>query len=90
MTDLSHVFVGILKKEGGERTLAFSKKHKSEMLDQYGDWLNRSQAVFLLEYKKMTMKDIDTLRAKARDVNAELHIVKKHALRSRFGQSGDR
>ena len=56
--------------------MAFSKKHKSEMLDQYGDWLNRSQAVFLLEYKKMTMKDIDALRAKVRDVNGEVHIVK--------------
>jgi large subunit ribosomal protein L10 len=56
--------------------LAFSKKHKSEMLDQYGDWLNRSQAVFLIEYKKMTMKDIDILRAKARDTGSEMHIVK--------------
>ncbi|HVN55533.1 MAG TPA: 50S ribosomal protein L10 [Anaerolineaceae bacterium] len=56
--------------------MAFSKKHKSEMLDQYGEWLNRSQAVFLLEYKKMTMKDIDALRAKARDLNAEMHVVK--------------
>ena len=56
--------------------MAFSKKHKTEMLDQYGEWLNRSEAVFLLEYKKMTMKDIDTLRAKARDLNAEMHVVK--------------
>ena len=56
--------------------MAFSKKQKSEMLDQYGDWLNRSQAVFLLEYTKMRMKDIDTLRAKARDTGSEMHIVK--------------
>jgi large subunit ribosomal protein L10 len=56
--------------------LAFTKKHKTEMIDQYGSWLTRSQAVFLLEYKGMAMKDIDGLRAKVRDAGGEMHVVK--------------
>jgi large subunit ribosomal protein L10 len=65
-----------LKMEGGEIQLAFSKQHKGEMLTQYGDWLKRSQAVFLMEYKGMTMKDIEALRRKARESGGEMHIVK--------------
>lgn len=56
--------------------MAFSKQHKGEMLNQYGDWVKRSQAVFLLEYKGMTMKDIEALRRKARENGGEMHIVK--------------
>jgi large subunit ribosomal protein L10 len=56
--------------------LAFTKEEKSKMVAQYGDWLSRSQAVFLVEYKGMRMKDIDALRAKGRDNGAELHVVK--------------
>lgn len=56
--------------------MAFTKKHKSLMLEQYGAWLTKSQAVFLLEYKGMAMKDIDALRAKARDAGGEMHVVK--------------
>ncbi len=56
--------------------MAFSKQHKGEMLAQYGDWLKQSQAVFLLEYKGMTMKDIENLRRKARETGSEMHIVK--------------
>jgi len=56
--------------------LAFSKQHKGEMLAQYSEWLKRSQAIFLLEYKGMTMKDIEALRRKAREGGGEMHIVK--------------
>jgi large subunit ribosomal protein L10 len=56
--------------------LAFSKQHKGEMLAQYSDWLKESQAVFLMEYKGMTMKDIEALRRKARESGGEMHIVK--------------
>jgi large subunit ribosomal protein L10 len=46
------------------------------MIEQYGTWLKKSQAVFLLEYKGMAMKDIDNLRAKAREAGGEMHVVK--------------
>lgn len=56
--------------------MAFSKKHKQVLLAQYEEWAKKSQAIFVLSYSKMTMKDIDTLRAKAREAGAELHVVK--------------
>jgi large subunit ribosomal protein L10 len=56
--------------------LAFTKEEKAKMMEQYQDWLTRSQAVFMLEFGKMAMKDVDTLRAKAREVGAEMHVVK--------------
>ncbi len=56
--------------------MAFTKKQKTDMMVQYQDWATRSQAVFMLEYNKMNQKDIDALRAKAREAGGELHIVK--------------
>ncbi len=56
--------------------MAFSKQHKNEMLADYEQWLNKSQAVFVLEYKKMGMKDVDALRAKVRDAGGQLHVTK--------------
>ena len=56
--------------------MAFSKKHKSVMLKNYEQWLKLSQAVFVIEYKKMTMKEVDAMRAKVRDAGGQLHVVK--------------
>jgi large subunit ribosomal protein L10 len=66
--------------KGGEPALAFTKEHKTEMLKLYETWLNQSQAMILLEYKGMTMKDVDTLRDKVRDMGAEVHVVKNTLL----------
>jgi len=56
--------------------LAFTKEEKTKMLEQYEDWLVRSRAVFLLEFNKMNMKEVDGVRAKAREAGAEMHVVK--------------
>jgi large subunit ribosomal protein L10 len=56
--------------------LAFTKEDKEKMLEQYEGWLAKSQAVFLLEYSKMNMKEVDGVRAKARAAGGEMHVVK--------------
>jgi large subunit ribosomal protein L10 len=56
--------------------LAFTKDEKTKILSQYETWLEKSQAIFMLEYGKMTMKDVDAIRAKARETGAEMHVVK--------------
>jgi len=56
--------------------LAFTKDEKTKIMGDYQDWLTKSQAVFLIEYSKMNMKEVDTIRAKAREVGAEMHVVK--------------
>jgi large subunit ribosomal protein L10 len=64
--------------------LAFSKERKSEIIARYTDWFDKSQAVYILSYSKMNMKSIDTVRAKIRDGNGEIHVIKntlfKHVL----------
>jgi len=56
--------------------LAKSKAQKEAMLAEYTGWLDKSQAVVLVEYAGLKMKDLDTIRAKARETGGEFHIVK--------------
>ncbi len=68
--------------------MAFSKQQKNKMVAQYVDWLRQSQGVFVLNYSKMTMKDVDTLRAKAREAGAELHVVKNTLMKLALDEVG--
>jgi len=56
--------------------LAFTKKQKGDMTAHYEKWLSDSQAVYVLDYTKMTMKEVDAFRAKARENGSEIHLVK--------------
>jgi large subunit ribosomal protein L10 len=66
----------LLLSKGGEFPLAFSKEHKNKLLEQYGEWLKQSHAVFLMEYGHMTVPTVQELRAKAREAGGEVHVVK--------------
>ena len=68
--------------------MAFSKQHKGVLLTQYEKWLKLSQVDFVIEYKKLTMKDVDALRAKAREAGGELHIVKNTLMNIALDHSG--
>lgn len=46
------------------------------MTAQYEKWLKESQAVFVLNYTKMNMKEIDAFRTKVRESGSEVHLVK--------------
>ena len=56
--------------------MAISRKRKDELVTQYQTWLDNSQGVFLTEYAGLSMKGVDDLRAKLREVGGEFHIVK--------------
>jgi len=56
--------------------LAFTRERKSELLAEYTRQLKESQAVFVIGFKGMSMKDIDELRGKAREIGNELHVIK--------------
>jgi len=68
--------------------LAFSKQHKNKLVAQYADWLRQSQGIFLLSYSKMTMKDIDALRAKVREAGGEIHVVKNTLMKLALDEVG--
>ena len=68
--------------------MAKSKQEKETMLAQYTEWLGKSQAVFLVQYTGVTMKELDTIRAKLRETGGEFHIVKNTLARLALEKAG--
>ena len=68
--------------------MAISKERKNELVKQYAEWANNSRAMILTEYIGLSMKEIDELRGKAREVGGEFHIVKNTLGKVAFEQSG--
>jgi large subunit ribosomal protein L10 len=61
--------------------LAISRQKKDQVLAQYKTWIENSQAVVLVEYTGVTVKQLDAIRAKVRESGGELHIVKNTLVR---------
>jgi large subunit ribosomal protein L10 len=68
--------------------LAFTKQEKKEIIASYEKWLKDASAVYILSYQKMRMKDIDALRAEAREVGGEFHVVKNTLMKIALENSG--
>jgi len=68
--------------------LAVSKERKKEIVATYQEWLDNSQAVFLAEYIGLSVKDIDNLRDKVREVGGEFHVIKNTLGKIAFQESG--
>ena len=65
--------------------MAVSKEKKEATLENYAEWLKKSQAIILVEYTGAKMKDLDAMRAKIRESGGEFHVVKNTlARRSRI------
>ncbi len=58
------------------------------MVSQYTEWFDQSQAVFMLSFSKMSMKEIDALRAKAREAGGEAHVVKNRLVEMALRERG--
>jgi large subunit ribosomal protein L10 len=69
-------------------SLAFTKNKKGEFITHYEKWLEKSQAVFVLSYEKMNMKEIDAFRAKVRDTGSEAHLVKNTLFNLALAEKG--
>ena len=68
--------------------MAISKERKQEVLTTYADWMKRSQAVILVEYTGVKMKDLDNIRNKIRESGGEFHVVKNTLVRRAFADNG--
>jgi large subunit ribosomal protein L10 len=68
--------------------LAISRQRKEEVLAQYKDWLDRSQAIIISEYTGVKVKDLDNIRAKVRETGGEVHILKNTLARKVFESNG--
>ncbi len=68
--------------------MAISKERKDELVKQYIEWLDRSQAMFITQYSGLSMKQIDELRTKVREAGGEFHVVKNTLGRVAFEKAG--
>jgi large subunit ribosomal protein L10 len=68
--------------------LAISKEHKREVVAQYSQWISGSKALILTEYTGLSMKEIDDLRSKVREVGGEFHVVKNTLGKLAFKEAG--
>ncbi len=56
--------------------MAITKERKKELVAEYGEWISQSRILIITEYKGLTMKQLDELRRKIREVGGEFHIAK--------------
>ncbi len=68
--------------------MAFTRKEKEAMVAQYREWVDNSSAFFVISYKNMGMPAIDDARAKMREVNSEIHVVKNRLFRLVMNEKG--
>ena len=68
--------------------MAFSKEQKEEIVKQYTDWLDKSKAVFVLSYSKMRMPSVNDARARLRESDAEMHVVKNRLFKLVLDEKG--
>lgn len=68
--------------------MAITKERKDQLIHQYGDWMKRSQLQVVMTYKGLSMKEVDGLRSKLREVGGEFHVVKNTLAKLAFQQAG--
>ncbi len=67
--------------------MAISKARKDELVAQYVDLINRSEAVFFTEYKGMSVKQVEALRTVIREQGGAFHITKNTLFRVALEQT---
>jgi large subunit ribosomal protein L10 len=68
--------------------LAITKERKDELVAQYADLIQRSQALILTEYRGLTMAGLNQLRDKMRQAGGEYHVTKNTLLQIALEQAG--
>ncbi|MBN2303210.1 MAG: 50S ribosomal protein L10 [Anaerolineae bacterium] len=68
--------------------MAISKERKQELVTQYVDMLQDARGIVIAEYRGMTVKQLDDLRAKLREKNASFIITKNTLLKIALEQVG--
>jgi large subunit ribosomal protein L10 len=56
--------------------LAINKEKKLELVQQYKEWLNDNSGIVFASYSGITVKELEGLRRKIREIGGEFHVVK--------------
>ena len=68
--------------------MAISKARKDELVAQYVDLVNQSEAIFLTEYTGLDVKQMQALRMEVRKVDGTYHVTKNTLLKLALEESG--
>jgi large subunit ribosomal protein L10 len=68
--------------------LAITKARKDELVAEYAELIERSQALILTEYRGLTMPNLNQLRDKIRQSGGEYHITKNTLLQIALERAG--
>jgi len=68
--------------------LAISKERKDGLVSQYKELIEDSRAIILTEYGGMSVKDIQNLRAKIREVDGQFLVTKNTLLMLALEETG--
>jgi len=68
--------------------LALTKKEKDTIMKQYQEWMEKSNALVLVEYTGVNMKTLDSIRAKVREAGGEFHVIKNTLAKRAFDALG--
>ena len=69
--------------------MAISKARKDELMAQYTELINQSEAIFLAEYTGMNVKAMENLREEVGKVSGSFHVTKNTLLKLAL-QNADR
>lgn len=67
--------------------MAISKARKDELVAQYVELINKSNAIFVTEYAGLSVHDLETLRDKVREVDGAFYVTKNRLLRVAMEQT---
>ncbi len=73
--------------KGGE-ILAISREKKEQLVAQYGQWIEESEAFVLTKYIGLSVSELDELRRDIREANGNFHIVKNTLMKIAFENAG--
>jgi large subunit ribosomal protein L10 len=68
--------------------LALTKKRKSDLITDYTELLQKSQAVIIATYGGMNMPQFNKVRSQVRNVQAEFHVTKNTLIARTFKDAG--
>jgi large subunit ribosomal protein L10 len=68
--------------------LAISRERKEKLVAEYIEMLQQAKGVIIAEYRGMTIKDVDELRARLREKNAGFAVTKNTLLKIALKEVG--
>ena len=67
--------------------MAISKARKDELVAQYIELINSSNAIFMTEYTGLSVSDMEALREKVREADGAFYVTKNRLLRVAMEQT---